>query len=175
MLALALPLSATCGAVEAIAADTSQSAPAGAALDNLQVQPSAASGQADPAGAPVRAARSRVRRAPGHGIDDTVRRLARGLGLDEAQQKKLRDVLWDEQKQVWRLRQNPGAGVDWASAAATIVEQTRTRIRALLNDEQKQKYAVDVPRDQTAPAQADVAHWIQLQDSKRAQESGASK
>jgi hypothetical protein len=122
-----------------------------------------------------RAPRQPVRKAPGHGIDETVRRLTRGLDLDPGQQTKLREILWDEQRQVHKLRDNPGAGVDWPSATATIIDQTKSRIRAILTDTQKAKYSADVPRDQMAPAQADLQHWIQLQDAKRQQDDGASK
>jgi hypothetical protein len=45
----------------------------------------------------------------------------------------------------------------------------------VLNEEQKKKYSVDVPRDSLAPAQADLNHYLQLQESKRQQDDGASK
>jgi len=123
----------------------------------------------------TRAPRPRIHRTPGQGIDETVGRLTRGLGLDAAQQAKLREILWDEQMQVRRMRENPGAGVDWASTTAMLVGRTKARIRAMLSDEQKKKYPVDVPRDGLAPAQADVQHWMQLQDSRRQQDAGAPK
>jgi hypothetical protein len=45
----------------------------------------------------------------------------------------------------------------------------------VLNDEQIKKYPAAVPRDQTAPAQADLQHWLQLQESNRKDEDGSSK
>lgn len=124
---------------------------------------------------PDRIPRPHTRPVPGRGIDETVRLLTRGLNLNATQQVKLREILWDEQKQARNLRRNPGPGVDWVSATATLVDQTRTRIRALLDDDQRQKYAADVPHALTAPAQADLQHWIALQDSKRLQADGATK
>ena len=123
----------------------------------------------------ARVPRPRIHRTPGQGIEETVHRLARGLDLDATQEVRLREILWDQQRQMRRLRENPGPGVDWAGATAAIVNRTKERIRAMLNDEQKKKYSVDVPRDGLGPAQADLQHWIDLQDSKRLQGSEASK
>lgn len=175
MLALSLSWPLACGAVQGAGIDAAQAAPVETAPAVAQDQSAPANGQAEAGPPAARVPRQHVRRAPGHGIDETVSRLTRGLQLDEAQQKKLREILWDEQKQVWHLRQNPGAGVDWASATATIIGQTKTRIRAILNDEQKQKYVTDVPRDETAPAKADVEHWMKLQESQRLQDEGPKK
>jgi len=175
-LMLALMESAACRAGEGRAESVAIAPPAtAAAIDETNPVGSPPPAVPDTAGAPERSPRPHVRRAPGRGVDETVRLLTRGLNLDASQQVRLRQILWDEQMQARDLRQNPGAGVDWVSATATIVDQTRTRIRAMLNDEQKQKYASDVPRDLTAPAQADLQHWLALQDSRRLQADGATK
>jgi hypothetical protein len=123
----------------------------------------------------ARVPRPHIHRTPGQGIEETVHRLARGLDLDAPQQVKLREILWDQQRQMRRLRENPGPGIDWASTTAGIVARSKERIRAMLNDEQKKKYSVDVPRDGLGPAQADLQHWIDLQDSRRQQGLEASK
>lgn len=109
-------------------------------------------------------------------IDQSVRRLSRGLNLNLGQQVRLRQILVDQQRATMQLRSR-GAGVsgDLTGAMLAIYDQTKTRIRAMLDDEQKKKYSADVPREQTAPAQADLQHWLELQESRRAQDSGASQ
>jgi len=123
----------------------------------------------------VRVPRPRVHRTAGQGIEQTVRRMAAGLGLDTAQQDRLRQILWDEQKVIRRLRDNPGPGIDWPAATASIISQTKARIRSLLTDEQKAKYPVDVPGEGLAPAQANLQHYMQVEESKRQQDDGGSR
>jgi hypothetical protein len=124
----------------------------------------------------ARVPRPQTHRTVGQGIDETVRRMSRGLDLDPEQQGKLRDILLDQQRQIRKLRsENPQAGVDWAGATTGIVDQTKARIRAMLNKEQKEKYSTDVPREMTAPAQADLQHWMRIQESNRQKDDGDSK
>ena len=70
-----------------------------------------------------------------------------------------------------------GSGVsgDVTGAMLAIYDQARARIRSMLNEEQLKKYPAAVPREQTAPAQADLQHWMQLQESRRKQDDGASQ
>jgi hypothetical protein len=125
--------------------------------------------------------RARVRRPPthhtvAHGIDETVRRMSRALGLDAGQQMQLREILLDQQRQIRKLRgEPPPAGVDWAAVTMGIADQTKARIRAMLTAEQKEKYTTDVPHEMTAPAQADLQHWMQIQESNRLKDDGDSK
>jgi hypothetical protein len=181
VVALALAGSAASGAADAIPAATTPAATVAPQPLAPDAPAPAANDKPDARDAPdapshrARASRPQARHAPGHGIDETVRRLTRGLELDPGQQAKLREILWDEQRQARRLRENPGAGVDWASATATIVDQTKARIRAMLTDDQRKKYATDVPHDLTAPGQADLQHWMQLQESKRQQDDRAAR
>jgi hypothetical protein len=113
---------------------------------------------------------------PGQGIDESVRRLTRSLDLDSAQQAKLREILWDHHRQVMKLRnEDSTVAVDRAGATLALLDRTKARIRDILNEEQRKEYSVDVPRDQTAPAQADLQHWMQLQDSQRQQGDVESK
>jgi len=108
-------------------------------------------------------------------IDESVRRLTRALDLDSLQQTRLRQILLDQHRQVLQLRSGNAAGpVDVTGTTMAIYEQTKARIRAMLNDDQKKKYPADVPRDSLAPAQADLQHWMQLQDSKRKQDDSAT-
>jgi hypothetical protein len=109
-------------------------------------------------------------------IDESVRRLARGLDLDPGQQVRLRQILVDQHRQMMQLRSG-GSGVsgDVTGAMLAIYDQARARIRSMLNEEQLKKYPAAVPREQTAPAQADLQHWMQLQESRRKQDDGASQ
>lgn len=109
-------------------------------------------------------------------IDENVRRLTRGLDLDPSQQEQFRQILVDQHRHIMALRSSQStAPVDAAGASLAIYDQTKARIRAMLNDEQRKKYSVEVPRDELAPAQADLQHWMQLQDSKRMQDAEAPK
>jgi hypothetical protein len=102
--------------------------------------------------------------------------MSRGLNLDPGQQSTLRQILLDQQRQIQKLRrESPQAGVDWVAVTMGIVDQTKTRIRAILSDEQKGKYSTDVPREMTATAQADLQHWMQIQESNRRQDDEDSK
>ena len=104
-------------------------------------------------------------------IDESVRRLAHGLDLDLGQQVRLRQILVDQHRQMMQLRTR-GAGEpgDVTSAMLAIYDQARARIRSMLNEDQLKKYPAAVPREQTAPAQADLQHWMELQESKRRQD-----
>jgi hypothetical protein len=130
----------------------------------------------DGAGPVARVARSPTHRVAGQGIDQTVRRMSRGLDLDAKQQAELRQILLDQHRQMQKLRtEGSAARVDWAAATVAISDQTKARIRALLSDRQREKYTSDVPREQTAPAQADLGHWMQIQESNRRRDDGEPK
>ncbi|MDE3011963.1 MAG: hypothetical protein KGI67_13850 [Pseudomonadota bacterium] len=110
------------------------------------------------------------RLTPAQRIELSVRRLARGLELDPAQQDTLRNILTDQHRQILQWRSGATTGpTDVAGTTLAIYEHTRTRIRALLNAAQLAKYGVDVPHDELAPAQADLQHWMGLQEARRRQ------
>lgn len=141
--------------------------PAAAATDAPARQPGPPS---------TRASRRRQGRqlTAAQGIDVNVRRLTRGLKLDGGQQEKLRQILTDQHRQIVALRSgNNSAAQDVTGTALAIYDQTKARIRAILNDEQKKKYSADVPRQGLAPSQADLKHWMDLQESKRREEQAA--
>jgi hypothetical protein len=109
------------------------------------------------------------------GIDENVRRLSRALNLDLGQQVRLRQILVDQHQQMTQLRNRDyGASPDVTGPMLAIYNQSSARIRAMLNEEQLKKYPAPVPREQTAPAQADLQHWMQQQESRRRQEAGVS-
>ena len=142
---------------------------------------SAATGPVAPTGPDAVATRA-YRHAPARrltvaqSIDESVRRLTRDLDLDPGQQARLRQILVDQHRQVLQLRSgNAPASVDVTGTTLAIYDQSKTRIRAMLNDEQRKKYSADVPRDTLAPAQADLQHWMQIQETKRKQGGGATQ
>jgi hypothetical protein len=130
-------------------------------------------GTVKPESANAEIPRSRIHGPPTHrtvdqGINESVRRLTRGLDLDPAQQAKLREILLDQHRQIVKLRkESPEPGTDQTGLNLAILDRTKARIRAMLSEEQKKKYSADVPRDTTGPAQADLQHWMDIQESKR--------
>jgi hypothetical protein len=173
--ALALAGSAPCRA------DEGKAAGAGPEAGVVAPVPATASPAVSP-GAPsanvprARVPRTQTHRMAGHGIDETVRRMSRGLGLDAGQQMQLQEILLDQQRQIRKLRgEPPPAGVDWAAVTMGIADQTKARIRGMLTAEQKEKYTTDVAHEMTAPAQADLQHWMRIQESNRLKDDGDSK
>jgi hypothetical protein len=139
----------------------------------------ATQGDVPPADSPGSATRSRshrpAHRTPAQVIDANVRRLAQGLKLDQEQQGKLRGILVDQYAQLMKLRTESAPGTDRAGAMRAIVDRTRERIRQMLNDEQKKQYAIDVPREVTAAARADLDHWLDVRDAQRREDTEESK
>jgi hypothetical protein len=96
-------------------------------------------------------------------IDERVRRLATSLDLDETQQSRLREVLENERREIRKLRtNNPHPEADRVGPMLAILERTREEIRAMLNEEQRKKYPAPLPHGSTAPANADLDHWMKL-------------
>ena len=98
-------------------------------------------------------------------IDANVQRFSRGLNLDPSQQDNLRQILWDQHRELRaRLVENPQPGFDRAALTSAILEHTKVQIRAMLNDEQRSKYSGQVPSELTAPSRADLEHWVEVQN-----------
>ena len=114
-------------------------------------------------------------RSPAQVIDANVRRLARGLKLDQEQQAKLREILVDQYAQLMKLRTESAPGTDRVGAMRGIVDRTRERIREMLNDEQQKQYATDVPREVTAATRADLEHWLDVRDAQRREDTEESR
>jgi len=74
-------------------------------------------------------------------LDERVKRLAKALELTESQQVQVKAILEQRQQRLLSIRQNPGlTGSDRIDQFHTLQVQTTERIRAILNDEQRQKY-----------------------------------
>jgi hypothetical protein len=142
--------------------------------------PAADAAMPPPAGTPgtpgTQRRRQPVARKPGQAIDANVRKLTQALDLNSEQQAKLREILLDQYRQVAKLRsQSPEPGSDRVAMNLALLDRTKARIRSILTDEQKKKYIVDVPREQTAPAQADLQHWMDVQEAQRRAGDGDGK
>lgn len=171
LIAMTLAFSSGCWADDiAAAVDSPTTGPAAKAPD-AGVQPPPPAGNASPRRhGPVK------RLTVAQSIDVSVGRLTRGLELDPGQQARLRQILVDQHRQVLQLRSgNATAPVDVTGTTMAIYAQTKARIRVMLNDEQRKKYSADVPHDTLAPAQADLQHWMQMQEIKRKQDGGATQ
>ncbi len=173
LVAMVVGFSAACRADDAVAVtDSPASAVPAAPASDAAVEPSA-SAAATPTASRHRPA---THLTLAQSIDENVRRLARGLDLDAGQQEKLRQILVEQHRQMLQLRSGGSAlSGEFTGTTLAIYAQTRGRIRAMLNDEQKKKYSADVPRDTLAPAKADLQHWIEIQESSRKQGDEASQ
>lgn len=104
-----------------------------------------------------------------------MHRLAQGLTLDEEQQRKLREILLDQQAQLMKLRTESAPGTDRTGAIRAVVDRTRERIREMLNAGQKKQYSTEVPREVTAATQADLQHWLEVRDAQRKEDTEQSQ
>ena len=111
------------------------------------------------------ASRSDARRSRAQSsIDSHVRQLAKALNLSEAQQFAVRTILQQRQVQAWKLRSDPTvSGSVRIDKFRAIQEHTVEQIRALLNEEQKEKYdPLAVRKLQPAADQRSVEDWLNL-------------
>jgi len=74
-------------------------------------------------------------------MDDRIKSLAKALNLDEKQQAGVKTVLERQQLQSRKIQFDQSLdGAERMGKFRALQEDTALRIRALLNDEQKQKY-----------------------------------
>jgi hypothetical protein len=149
------------GAARAVASDSLPDGPA----DEIKVPDEAATAipRVDAPGVKGRGPRHSQRLTAEQIIDGRVRRLAKALELDEAQQARLREVLRSERQQINSMwRENPHPAADRVGPMLAILDRTREEIRAMLTEEQSKKYPAAVPRGSTAPANADLDYWMRL-------------
>ena len=89
--------------------------------------------------------------------------MTRTLELDAAQQARLRQILQDEHRLILEVRsEHSGPDADRVGPVLAILDHTRDQIRTMLREDQQIKYQASVPRDQLAPANADVEHWLSV-------------
>jgi len=76
--------------------------------------------------------------------DEQVARMTKRYNLSADQQTQIKPILADQQTQMMALRQDSSLSrEDRMAKMKTIREGSNTKIQALLNDSQKQKFAAD--------------------------------
>jgi len=150
-----------------LAAESADSPAGGVAPSATRDKPADGSGAGSPAAdtpKPVVAPREHLHRRPaGAGFEDKVKLLTKGLDLDPVQQTRLRAILESERRQIralWMDSTNPAG--DRVAPTLAILDRSREQIRGMLNEEQKAKYGAALPRNEVAPAHADVDFWMRL-------------
>jgi hypothetical protein len=115
--------------------------------------------QAPAAAAATRRPRSAYRRRT---MDDRVKSLAQALNLDETQQAGVKTVLERQQVQARKIQFDQSLdGAERIGKFRALQEDTAVRIRALLNDEQKQKYdPLNHPTQNGTSSDTYVDQWM---------------
>ena len=109
--------------------------------------------------------RNRASRAPtahATALADRVRLMARELDLDSGQQQQLTTILIAQQGEVAQAWSDPNVPAALRiNATQRISERTGDRIRAILNDAQREKYIKVHPHDTPVGAPgADLDKWM---------------
>jgi hypothetical protein len=95
-------------------------------------------------------------------LEGRVQSLTKLLALDAKQQRQVRDILVAQRAQVARVWTDGAMPSAYrVSATRAVGANTADRIRALLNDEQKQKFAPPPPvRDSANPPSDALDTWM---------------
>jgi hypothetical protein len=95
-------------------------------------------------------------------LDDRIKVLAKNLDLNEAQQAAVKKILEQRQQETLRIRMDPSiSGSARIARFRALQDNTVERIRAVLNEEQRNKYdPLAVRRTQPAPEQRSVEDWL---------------
>lgn len=119
----------------------------------------AADQSADAATATSHFGRPQIARTAAIVLDLRVQLMARELALDATQQARLRDILRAQRDNIARAWSDPSVPAALRIAATqTTGEKTADRIRAILTDEQREKYMKS--HQHNAPS-GDVERWIE--------------
>ena len=121
-------------------------------------------------GGPVRAqethAAPQIHRVSSHykrqSLDQRLEHVARYLDLNEAQRSALKNILIQNQQEILKMRRVPSPGEELQmDRFQAIEEKTAERIRALLTEEQRNKYDPLVVRNSNSAAQnVSVDDWL---------------
>lgn len=117
---------------------------------------------------------SRPRRAtPQQAIDQAVRRMTAALDLDPGQQAALRSALVQERLDIRRVASDEAqAGGSKAERIRAVIDSTREKIRATLNDEQRKKYPGVTPADLLGPTHTDLDYWLRATQARPPEPAG---
>lgn len=111
---------------------------------------------------PAHAPRSHAHHTAANTLDNRLQLMAKELDLDASQQATLKRILLTQRAEVDKVWNDPSvpASVRVATTQA-VSEQTAERIRAILNDEQREKYLKEHRRDvPVGTPGGDVQKWM---------------
>jgi len=94
-------------------------------------------------------------------VDDRVQTLSKALDLSETQRAEVKKVLEHQRELVRRMRDDQSPAVDYTSRLRAINSNTVQQIRALLNEDQKKKYApAQPPKTEPSTQSPTVEDWL---------------
>jgi hypothetical protein len=100
-------------------------------------------------------------------IDARVSILTKSLGLNDAQQSAVKNILEQRQQQTLLLRRDPSiSGSARIERFRALQDNTVERIRAVLNDEQKKKYDPLASRQAQSTPERSVEDWLKAATPK---------
>jgi hypothetical protein len=114
------------------------------------------------AAAPAHASRSHAHHTAANTPDNRVQLMTKELDLDASQQAKLKRILLTQRAEVAEVWNDPSVPATVRVATTQAVsEKTAERIRAILNDEQREKYLKEHRRDvPVGTPGGDVQKWM---------------
>ncbi len=97
-------------------------------------------------------------------IDSRVNIFAKNLDLTEAQKSAVKRILEERKQQSLRIRQDSSSsGADRIEKFRLLQQSTVARIRAVLNEEQRQKYEpFATEKLKQTPPERSVEDWLKL-------------
>jgi len=130
-------------------------------LGSLGVAHAADEGEV-PAAAARAAPRSHAHHTAAATLDSRVQLMAKELDLDASQQASLKRILLTQRAEVTKVWNDLSVPATVRVATTQAVsEKTAERIRAILNDEQREKYVKDHRRDvPVGTPGSDVQKWM---------------
>jgi hypothetical protein len=95
-------------------------------------------------------------------LDERVEHLARYLDLNDGQKSALKNILIQNQQEILKMRRVPPQGEELQmDRLRAIEEKTAERIRALLTEEQRNKYdPLAVRKSNSAAQNVSVDDWL---------------
>ena len=120
--------------------------------------PHVAVGQVPGAAAPQRHTQSVYRR---HSVDERVKSFAETLNLDQTQQAGVKAVLERQQREARQIQFDQSlSGAERIGRFRALQQDTVSRIRGLLNEEQKKKYDPLNHGTTATTSQPSVEDWL---------------
>lgn len=100
-------------------------------------------------------------------VDDRIKVLAKSLDLSEAQQSAVKRILEKRQQETLRIRHDPSiSGSTRIDQFRILQDRTVEEIRAVLSEEQKQKYDPFASRKIQQAPERSVEDWLKLTTPK---------